>query len=112
VWESGYTQVVKNPAPGDALLDVYLVRTENLFTSCSIIAGVLLEVEWEEKYCRPIVERQVPIYHKADTMGLQTFSGGNLQYGQATVDALRKYGIISGYRKMYSAQNTEKKCRP
>jgi hypothetical protein len=33
-----------------------------------------------------------------------------LQYGQATVDALRKYGIISraGYRKIYSAQNTEK----
>jgi hypothetical protein len=34
---------------------------------------VLLEVEWEEKYCRPIVERRVPVYQKANTMGLQTF---------------------------------------
>jgi hypothetical protein len=33
VWESGYTQAVKNPNRGDALLDVYLVRPENLFTS-------------------------------------------------------------------------------
>lgn len=30
VWESGYTQVVNNPTRGDALLDVYLVRPENL----------------------------------------------------------------------------------
>jgi hypothetical protein len=34
---------------------------------------MLLEVEWEEEYCRPIVERRVPAYHKADTMGLQAF---------------------------------------
>jgi hypothetical protein len=51
MWESGYTQSVKNPIRGHALLDVYLVRLENLFTSCSIIEGVsdhcgVLEVEW------------------------------------------------------------------
>jgi hypothetical protein len=37
---------------------------------------VLLEVEWEEKYCQPIVERRVRVYHKADAMGLQTFLRG------------------------------------
>ncbi|PNF32321.1 hypothetical protein B7P43_G14016 [Cryptotermes secundus] len=48
--ESGYTQVVNNSTRGDALLDVYLVRPGNLFTSCSFIqgisdhCGVLLEV--------------------------------------------------------------------
>ncbi|PNF39896.1 hypothetical protein B7P43_G00924 [Cryptotermes secundus] len=78
-WKSGYTQVVNNSTRGDALLDVYLVRPENLFTSCSVIqgisdhCGVLLEVEWKEIYCRPEVERLVPVYHKADTIGLQTF---------------------------------------
>jgi hypothetical protein len=52
VWGSGYTQVVKNTTRGDVLLDVYLVWTENLFTSCSVIEGVsdhcrvLLKVEW------------------------------------------------------------------
>jgi hypothetical protein len=30
-------------------------------------------VEWEEKYCRPQLERLVPVYHKADVIGLQTF---------------------------------------
>jgi hypothetical protein len=29
-----------------------------------------------EKFCRPIVERRVPVYHKADAMGLQTFLWG------------------------------------
>jgi hypothetical protein len=54
-WESGYTQAVKNLPRGDALLDVYLVRPENLLTSCSVIegvcdhCGVLLEVVWGEK---------------------------------------------------------------
>jgi hypothetical protein len=82
VWESGYTQVVKNPTRGGALLDVYLVQPENLFTSCSVIEGVsdhcgmLLEVEWEEKFCRPIVERRVSVYHRADAMGLQTLLRG------------------------------------
>jgi hypothetical protein len=63
VWENGYTQVVDSPTGGDALLDVYLVRPESAFTSCSIVqgisdhCGVLLEVEREENYCRPQVER-------------------------------------------------------
>jgi hypothetical protein len=79
VWEQGYTQGAQNPTRGDALLDVYLVRPENLFTSCRIIQGVsdhrgvLLEVEWEEKYCRPQMERLDPVYHKADVIGLQKF---------------------------------------
>jgi hypothetical protein len=83
VWENGYTQVVDSPTREDVLLDVYLVRPESSFTSCSIEqgfsdhCGVLLEVEWEENYCRPQVERLVPVYHKA------------------MVDVLRRYGIIS-----------------
>ena len=35
VWENGYTQGVNSPTRGDALLDVYLVRPESAFTSCS-----------------------------------------------------------------------------
>ena len=37
VWENGYTQVINSPTRGDALLDVYLVRPESAFTSCSIM---------------------------------------------------------------------------
>ncbi|PNF22858.1 hypothetical protein B7P43_G16578, partial [Cryptotermes secundus] len=61
------------------LLDVYLVRLENLFTPCSVIQGIndhcgeLLEVEWEDIYCRKEVERLVPVYDKANTIGLHTF---------------------------------------
>jgi hypothetical protein len=55
------------------------VRPESSFTSCSIVqgisdhCGVLLEVEWEENYCRPQVERLFPVYHEANVLGLQTF---------------------------------------
>jgi hypothetical protein len=61
VWENGYMQVVDSPTRGDALLDVYLVRPESSFTSCSTVqgisdlCGVLLEVECEANYCRPQV---------------------------------------------------------
>jgi hypothetical protein len=77
VWENGYTQVVESPTRGDALLDVYLVRRESSFHSCSIVqeindhCGVLLEVEWEENYCQPQEERLVLVFHKATVIGLQ-----------------------------------------
>jgi len=51
VWENSYTQVVNSPNQGGALLDVYLVWPESVFTSCSNVQrfsahlGVLLEVE-------------------------------------------------------------------
>jgi hypothetical protein len=70
----------KEPDPRGRIAGSIFSQAGNLFTSCSVTegvidhCGVLLEVEWEEKYCRPIVERRVPVYHKADTMGLQTFS--------------------------------------
>jgi hypothetical protein len=35
--------------------------------------GVVLEVEWEEHYCRPQVEKLVQVYHKANVLGLQIF---------------------------------------
>jgi hypothetical protein len=68
VWENGYAQVVNGATRGDALLDVYLVQPESFVNSCTIEQGitdhrgVLLEVEWEENYCRPEVERPVPVY--------------------------------------------------
>jgi hypothetical protein len=58
---------------------LFYLLPEGSFTSCSIVqgnsdhCGVLLDVEWEENYCRPQVERLVPVYHKANVLGLQTF---------------------------------------
>jgi hypothetical protein len=79
VWENGYMQVVVSLAQGDAVLDVYLVWPESSFTSCSTVqgisdhCGVLLEIKWEENYCRPQEERLVPVYHKANVLGIQIF---------------------------------------
>ncbi|PNF41870.1 hypothetical protein B7P43_G15761 [Cryptotermes secundus] len=72
-------QVVNTTTREVALLDVYLVWPESLFNSCSILQGisdhcrVLLEVEWEENCWRLQEERLVPVYHKANVVGLQTF---------------------------------------
>jgi len=72
VWEKGFTQLVDSPTREDALLDVYLVRSESSFTASSIIKGisnhhgVILEVEWEGNYCVPQVEKLVPVYYKTD----------------------------------------------
>ena len=79
VWDNGYTQVVNGPTRGDTLLDVYLLRPESSLVSCNILPGisehngVLLEVEWDENCREPKVERIVPVYHKTDVSGLQTF---------------------------------------
>jgi hypothetical protein len=79
VWENVYSQVVDSPTRGEALLDVYLVRPENSFTSSSVVQGisdhhgVILEVEWDESGCVPQIERVVPVYNKTDVLGLQTF---------------------------------------
>jgi hypothetical protein len=61
------------------LLDIYLLRPDNLLISCNIIpeirdhSGVLLEVEWDGSCRQPRFERLVPVYHKKDVIGLQTF---------------------------------------
>ena len=79
VWKNGYTQVVNSSTRGDALLDVYFVRPESAFTSCSNVQGisdhcvVLLEVEWGEKCCEHQVERLLPVYHKTNVPGLQRY---------------------------------------
>jgi hypothetical protein len=79
VWENGYSQVIDSPTRWDALLDVYLVRSEISVTSSSIVqgisdnSGVILEVDWVEIFREPQVERVVPVYNKTDVLGLQTF---------------------------------------
>ena len=79
IWENGYSQVTDSPTRGDALLDVYLVRSEISVTSSSIVqgisdnSGVILEVDWVEIFREPQVERAVPVYNKTDVLGLKTF---------------------------------------
>ena len=76
VWEKSYSQVTDSPTRGEALLDVYLIRTESSITSSSIVQGirdyygVILEVEWEDHLCEPQVGRLVPVYNKTDVLGL------------------------------------------
>jgi hypothetical protein len=56
---------------------MYLLRPESLLISCNILPGicdhngVLLEVEWDEIFQEPKVERIIPVYHKTDVSGLQ-----------------------------------------
>ena len=84
VRENSYTQAVNSPSRGDALLDVYLVWPECVFTSCSNVQGisdhgsVLLEAEWGENCCEHQVERLVPVYHKTKVTGLQSCLRGRL----------------------------------
>ena len=40
VWQNGYTQVVNSPTRGDSLPDVYHVRPESAFTSCSNVQRI------------------------------------------------------------------------
>ena len=79
VWDNGYTQVVGTPTRGDSLLDVYLVRPESSLISCDTVqgisdhCGVLLDVEWTENVFVTQEKRLVPVYHKANVLGLQQF---------------------------------------
>ena len=76
VWDNGYSQVVDSPTRGDAILDVYLVRPENSFTSSSIVQGisdhhgVMLQVDWEENSIVPQAEKLIAVYYKTDVVGL------------------------------------------
>jgi hypothetical protein len=79
VWDNGYTRVGSGLTRENALLDIYLLRPDNSLTSCIIVPGisdhsrVLLEVEWDKNCQHPKMERIVPLYHKTDVLGLQTF---------------------------------------
>jgi len=74
--------VVNIPTRAVALLDIYLTRPESAFTSCSNVqdisdhCGVLLEVEWGENCRERQKERIVPVYHKTNLRGLQSFLRG------------------------------------
>jgi len=58
---------------------VYLVRPESSFTSSSRVQGisdhhgVILEVDWEENFFEPQLERVIPVYNRTDVLGLQTY---------------------------------------
>jgi len=78
LWENGYTQVLGSSTRGDALLHFSFSGRKTQF-SISIMqgvsdhCGVLLGVEWSE-ICRATqMERLIPVYHKTDFLGLQTF---------------------------------------
>jgi hypothetical protein len=45
----------------------------NIMQGISDHCGVLLEVEWSEIGLATQVERLIPVYHKTDFLGLQTF---------------------------------------
>jgi len=104
VWDNGYTQVLSGPTRGDALLNVYLLRPEYSLISCNILPrisdhnGVLLEVEWDEIYREPKVERIVPVYHKTDVLGLQAFLRENFNLwagnGSCVEDIWKSYKDI------------------
>jgi hypothetical protein len=78
VWENGFTEVVDSPTLGNALLYVYLFRSESSFTASIIAQGisdhyvVIVEVEWEENCCVLQVEWFVPVYQKTEVLGLRT----------------------------------------
>jgi hypothetical protein len=71
--------MVSGPTRGDSILDIYLVRPESSFISCKVVPrisdhnGVLLEADWAESCHRSQVVREIPLYHKTDTPGLQAF---------------------------------------
>jgi hypothetical protein len=94
-------QVAYSPTRGATLLDVYLVQPESSFTSCSIVqgisdhCGVLVEVQWEENYCRPQVERLVLVYHNANVLGLQTFLRDKFTIWASNGRCVEEYGILS-----------------
>jgi hypothetical protein len=79
VWVNGFSQVIETPTRGDAILDVYLVRTESSVTSSGTVQGisdhhgVIFEVEWEENIFVLQLERVIPMYNRTDILGLQTF---------------------------------------
>lgn len=79
VWDRGFSQVVEGPTRGDAILDVYLVRPESSLTSSKTVQGIsdhqgiILEVDWEEKFFEPQRGRVIPVYKKTDVLGLQTY---------------------------------------
>jgi hypothetical protein len=85
VWDNGYNQVVTGLTRGDALLDSYLLTSDNSRTSCNIVTSirdyraVLLEVEWGEICRQSKMERIIPLYHKKDRSLMFTkLSSGNV----------------------------------
>ena len=102
------------------MLDVYLVRPESAFTSCSnfqVISehcGVLLEVEWGENCREYQVERLVPVYHKTNVTGLQSFLRGKFASGASNGSCVEeiwksfKEMFLREYRSFFPTQNSEK----
>jgi hypothetical protein len=74
----GHTSEGKQSNPRGCIT-VYLFRPEISVFSTSTVQGindhygVTLEVELEDNFCEPQVERVVPVYNKTDVLGLQSF---------------------------------------
>jgi len=77
VWDNGYTHLVSGPTREDALLDIFLSRSEaslipfNILPGISDYNGALLEVQWDEIFRESKVERIVLLYHQIYILGLQ-----------------------------------------
>jgi hypothetical protein len=101
VWDKGYTQVVGGPTRGDMLLDIYQLRPKSSFITCSIMPGisahkgVLLEVDWDDNRKGAQVGRIVPLYHKTDVLGLQSFLSGKFKLWAGSGIVSKISGITS-----------------
>jgi len=79
VFENGFNQIIERPTRWDSILDVYLIRPEISCTTNSIVQGigdyrgVILEVDWERNFRKTQPDRAIPVYSKADVLGLRNF---------------------------------------
>jgi hypothetical protein len=87
-------------------MDVYLVRPKSSLVASSIVegisdhCGVILEVEWEENFCVPHIERLVSVYHKTDVSGLQTLLRG--KFGIWASNGSCVEGIWNNFKEIVS----------
>ncbi|PNF40424.1 hypothetical protein B7P43_G18456, partial [Cryptotermes secundus] len=89
-----------------ALLDIHLARCENLFASCSIIQGIMdrcggiIGIRMGRKILSTSNRKSSPGVQQSRCYRPTNFFRDNLQYGQAMVVVLRKYGTV--FRTLYT----------
>jgi hypothetical protein len=55
----------------------------------------MMEVEWEDSGCEPLVEMVLPVYNKTDVLGLKTFLRDKFAVWASNGSCVERYGIIS-----------------